>query len=334
MTRRTGRTAAALGVVVALTALSACAPEIPTPQPPAAPAAPGPVLDAEQETTILAAIGQTLAQTQEARSADGLEARLSGPALAIRESELKVADRLGSDEYLTALPTEVVSTTTPVDTGWPRTVVAISEQPELQTERLLVLEQEDPRSNYRLWGWVRLFPKVVLPAFASLEVGSQSVAPDAEGLVVTPQTAIDRYADVLTKKSKSEHADAFVADPFREQIAQIAKLQNKALKAADGKQTMTFTPVPGAVESVSTADGGAVVVGELKTLEVRTAEKGAVLSPGTAIEKALAKKLKVKNEMTISYTTVVALYVPPAAADGQVSVLGVEHVATAAGIPD
>src|SRR5690606_17323530 len=106
------------------------------------------------------------------------------------------------------------------------------------------------------------------------------------------------------------------------------------LKAADGKQTMTFTAVPGAVEAVGTADGGAVVVGEMTVLEVRTAEEGAVLSPGTAIEKALARKLKVKNEMTISYTTVVALYVPPASAGGQVTVLGVEHVATAAGIPD
>lgn len=335
MTRRTGRTAAALGVAVVLTALGACAPEIPTPEPPAAPAAPGPVLDEEQEAKILDAIGTTLAKTQEARSAKGLGERLTGPARAIRESELKVADRIDSDEYLTALPTEVVSTTSPVESQWPRTVVAISEQPELQTERLLVLEQADARSNYQLWGWVRLFPKVVLPAFASLEVGSQSVAPDAEGLLVTPQTAVDQYADVLTKKAKSKHADAFADDPFREQIAEISKLQNKALKAADGKQTMTFTPVPGAIEAVGTADGGAVVVGELKVLELRTAEKGAVLSPGTAIEKALLpKKTKVKNEMTISYTTVVALYVPPAAGGGQVSVLGVEHVATAAGIPD
>jgi len=334
MTRRTGRTAAAIVVAIVLTALGACAPELPTPQPPPPPAAPGPVLDEDQEAQILDAIGETLATTQEARSAKGLAERLTGPARAIRESELKVADRLESDDYLTALPTEVVSMTSPVESGWPRTIVAISEQPELQTERLLVLEQAEARANYRLWGWVRLFPKVVLPAFASLEVGSLRVAPDAEGLVATPQAAVEQYADVLTKKTRSKHADAFAQDPFREQISQISKLQNKALKAADGKQTMTFTPVPGAVQALSTADGGAVVVGELKTLEVRTAEKGAVLSPGTAIEKALAKKLKVKNEMTISYATVVALYVPPAAADGQVSVLGVEHVATAAGIPD
>lgn len=334
MTRRTIRRAVGTGLAVALMTLGACAPEIPRPQPPAAPAAPGPVLDEAQERGILEAIGETLTTTQEARSASGLAERLSGPAHAIRESELAVAKRLESDEFVTALPTAVVSATSPIGAGWPRNVMAVSEQPELQTERLLVLEQTDARSNYRLWGWVRLFPELVLPAFAALDVGSVSVAPDADGLLVTPQSAVDRYADLLTKKTKSDHADAFAADTFREQIAQISKLQNKALKAADGKQTMTFTPVPGAVKALGTADGGAVVVGEMTALEVRTAEKGAVLSPATGIEKALARKLKVKNEMTISYTTVVALYVPPAGAGGQVTVLGVEHVATAAGIPD
>ena len=335
MTRATvRRRAVALALVLALAPLAACAPEIPTADPPAVPASAPPVLDAAQEDEILGAVGQTLAATQEARSAGGLDARLAGPALAIRTSELTVAKRLSSDDFVTVLPTEVVSATTPTAQDWPRTVLAVSEQPELQTERLLVLQQPEARANYRLWGWVRLFPKVVLPSFAAAQVGSPTVAPDAEGLVVTPQAAVDQYADLLTKRKKSDFADAFAADPFREQIAQISSLQNKALKAADGKQTMTFTAVPGSLAAIGTVDGGAVVVGELKVLEVRSAEKGAVLSPGTDIEKALAKKLKVKNEMTITYTTVVALRVPPASVGGQVAVLGVEHVATEAGIPD
>ena len=54
-------------------------------------------------------------------------------------------------------------------------------------------------------------------------------------------------------------------------------------------------------------------VTEARTVLISPFDKTAM----TAIEKALAKKLKVKNEMTISYTTVVALYVPPAAAGGQ-----------------
>lgn len=330
----THRRITALAVAVALASgVAGCASAPPPVDPPPAPAVAPPVLDAAQESAILADVGETLAATAEARSAKGLAARLSGPALAIRKSELAVAKTLKKDDYLTELPTSVVSTTTTTEQGWPRSVVAVSEQPELQTERLLVLTQDDARSDYRLWAWARLFPKVVLPPLATVAVGSPQLAPDAEGLLVTPQAAVDAYADVLTKPKKSEHLDELGDDPFREQVAKISALQNKALKAASGKQTMTFTPVPGSVVSIGTVDGGAIVVGEMTVLEVRTAEDGATISPGTDVEKALTKKLDVANEMTISYTTVVALRVPPAGSADKITALGVEHVATGASIP-
>ena len=332
---RTHRTALAASALALALGLAACAEPLPTPTPAATPVQAPPVLTPEQSAAILASIGETLATTDEARSDKGLKDRLSGPALAIRKVELAVAKATKKDDPLTKLPTTALSMTSPVEQAWPRAALVVSEQPELETERLLVLEQDEARDPWRLWSWVRLFPGVTLPRFAAATVGSGAVGADDDGYLVTASEALERYADVLSKPKKSKHLDLFADDPFRERVAQLSKLQNAALKPADGKQTMTFTAVPGALHAFATVDGGMLVVGELTALEDRVAEKGAKISPVDDVEKHLTKKLKVENSMALTYTTVVAIHVP---ADGsaatKLDVLGVEHAATKASIPE
>lgn len=337
MTRtvRLRRSALAASAVALALGLASCAEPLPTPAPAAPPIQAPPVLTPDQSAAILAAIGETLATTDEARSDKGLKERLAGPALAIRKVELAVAKEKKSDDPLTKLPTTALSMTSPVAQSWPRSVLVVSEQPELETERLLVLEQDAARDPWRLWSWVRLFPGVTLPRFAAASVGSAEVGADDEGYLVTASEALERYADVLSKPKKSEHLDLFAEDPFRERIAQLGKLQNAALKPAAGKQTMTFTAVPGALHAFATVDGGMLVVGELTALEDRVAEKGAKISPVDDVEKYLTKKLKVENSMALTYTTVVAIHVPAADAGAStVDVLGIEHAAVKASIPE
>lgn len=332
---RTLRTAAVVPVLALALGLTACAEPLPTPAPAAPPVQAAPVLTTEQSVAILASIGETLATTDAARSDKGLKDRLSGPARAIRKVELAVASATKKDDPLTKLPTTALSLTTPVAQDWPRSALVVSEQPELETERLLVLEQTAARDPWRLWSWVRLFPGVTLPRFAAATVGSAEVGADDDGYLVTASEALERYADVLSKPKKSEHLDLFSADPFRERVAQLSKLQNAALKPAAGKQTMTFTAVPGALHAFATVDGGMLVVGELTALEDRVAEKGAKISPVDDVEKHLTKKLKVANSMALTYTTVVAIHVPAeGTATTTLDVLGVEHAATKASIPE
>ena len=333
---RTHRAALAASALALALGLAACAEPLPTPSPAATPVQAAPVLTPEQSAAILAAIGETLATTDEARNDKGLAERLTGPALAIRKVELAVAKATKSDDPLTRLPTTALSMTTPVEQSWPRAALVVSEQPELETERLLVLEQDAAREPWRLWSWVRLFPGVTLPQFAGPTVGSAEVDADAgDGVLVTATEALERYADVLTRPKKSEHLDLFAGDPFRERVAQLGKLQNAALKPAHGKQTMTFTAVPGALHAFATVDGGMLVVGELTALEDRVAEAGAKISPVDDVEKHLTKKLDVTSSMALTYTTVVALHVPAAGTGATtVDVLGVAHAATKASIPE
>lgn len=332
---RTTRAALAASVLAIALGLGACAEPLPTPSPAANPVQAPPVLTTEQADRILDSIGETLVTTDEARSDKGLKDRLSGPALTMRKVELAVAKATKSDGPLTKLPTSALSLTAPVEQSWPRSALVVSEQPELETERLLVLEQDDARAPWRLWSWVRLFPGVTLPQFAPAAVGSAEIAADADGYLLTASEALERYADVLSKPKKSKHLDLFGDDLFRERVAALGKLQNDALKPADGKQTMTFTAVPDALHAFATIDGGMLVVGELTALEDRVAEKGAKISPVDDVEKHLTKKLKVENSMALTYTTVVAIQVPAATSDqDKAVVLGVAHGATKASIPE
>lgn len=322
-------TLAAAGLLI----FAGCAEPLPQPQPDPAPVMAPPVIDADQNAEILSDIGEVLNHAEEELDASALSKRLSGPALEIRKSELEVAKRSKSTDYISAIPTEVEGVVVPTTVDWPRTAYAISVQPELQTQRLLVLQQSSARAKYKLWGWVKLFPEVELKSFATAATGSPELEPDVSGLVMTPEDSISSYADLLNKGKKSDFADEFESDPFRDAIAQNNKLQNKALKPADGKQTLKFTPVESSVYALGSVEGGALVVGEMSAVEDRVAEKGAILAPSTPVEKALTKKLKITNSMTIGYTTVVAIYVPPAGSGESATVVGVDHVATSADVP-
>lgn len=319
--------------VTGLLILAGCAEPLPQPDPEPAPVMAPPVIDSVQEEAILTDIGKVLDDAESELDASALSKRLSGPALEIRKSEIAVAKTSKSNDYITAIPTELEGVVVPTTLEWPRSTFAVSVQPELQTQRLLVLQQSSARAKYKLWGWVKLFPEVELKSFATSTTGSPELAPDAPGLLMTPEESIENYADLLNKGKKSDFADDFESDPFREAISKNNKLQNEALEAADGKQTLEFTPVESAVYALNSVEGGALVVGELSAVEDRVAEEGAILAPSTPVEKALTKKLEITNSMTIGYTTIVAIYVPPSGSSESATVVGVDHVATSADVP-
>ncbi|WP_265521927.1 hypothetical protein [Oerskovia flava] len=320
----------AAGAVVALT-LAACAQPVPTPDPEASPATPPPVLTEAQDLAVLEEVGSVLEASVAENDPDLLAPRVTGPALDIRTSQLKVAADRDEEALVTALPTEVQQLVVPTTQTWPRTSYAVSVQPEdLQSPRLMVFEQAGARDPYKLWGWVRLFPSTTLPSFADPSIGSDAVGPDDESLALSPADAVAQYVDVLNLGEDSEYDEDFGADPFRTFLEEYAEVQNDALEPADGSMTMTFEAVSDEpVRAVRTADGGALVVARLTSREARTAEEDAEISPATETERSLFGDRDPTNELNVRYIDVVALYVPPADSDELMQAVGSEHVATA-----
>jgi hypothetical protein len=331
-TRR--RLAAATAAVVASTLLAGCGPELPTPEPEAS--AQGPMLTEDQKGDVISAVDAVLKQTSEKRAAEGLDSRLTGPALEIRKSQLQVAKVRKKNDLITDIPAGYLQIIPPSTETWPRMSYSITELTEdLATQRFVAFEQSDPRQPYKMWGWVQALPDSTLPVFADKEVGSEAVPADDASLVTTPTDALNQYADILTRGAKeSKFAKGF--EISESDLLKILEQGAKNLRESEGfedaaaKYSIKYAPRKGDLRAVRTADGGAVVMGVLTGKELLTAEDEAEISPLTETQAALLGDEDPTNVLRVEYTDMVALYVPPKGSDEKIRSIGYQHTATSA----
>jgi len=334
---------AKVGAALTLTALlvSGCAPSpVPVLHPVEIPS--GPVLTQDQTYQLLDHVTIILNAASTARDPAQLSERLTGPALAIRTSQLQVAQIRDDDSQVTDIPDTYQQLIVPTTENWPRTLFAITAVTgQLQPPRLLALVQDTARDRYRLWGWVQLQPGVTMPAFNDPRVGSAEVAADDSAeLLMSPAEAIRQYADLLVHQNESEYAPNFQPledDQLRSLLAGLREAQETALLGERIEGTYYFDAVPAegvAVKAVRSAEGGAMVMGEIHTSERLTAMEGAVLRPSTLTAQALLEGQEFTNLLTASYVDVIALYVPPADSGEVVRLLGYSHIQTGASVAD
>ncbi len=313
----------ALVAAVLLGSVAACAAPLPEPLPDPAPAAPPPAVSVEQLDRILSDVAATLEEADAAGSAELLDPRIDGAAHRIRSVEYLLA-AAGDPDAVTPIPAEAETLVVPTTDTWPRTVMVVTEPPaDLQAPLLLVLVQSEPRSQYELQAWARLFPGVVTPPTTQPEIGSSPVRPDAEGLVASPELVVAQYIDLLTHGAESEHAEAFTEDPLRAGIATTREAFAASASVNGGTLTETYQPAGPGPYAIATAGGGAIVVGVIETLTTITlADSVLTLGDQTA---ALLGKDTVSNSVAFTWLSVVVFAVPPAGSSDPIEVLGAEH---------
>lgn len=318
-------------VALAATAsvLAGCAAAPPSPHPQAAPAVPPPVLSVSQTTTVLADLGKVLTGADTALDSNGLAARVMEPAISMRHAEYVRAQATSNQRPPTALPTSAQAVIEPRTSGWPRTQVVVTVQPDdLQAPRLLVLQQTTARDPYRLWGWARLFPGVSMPATATPGVGSPVLAADASGLLVRPDQVLPAYADVLSNGDASQSVSQFATDPFRTSVT--AARQTLATNVKDvGTAAETYTPDPAPLTVIGTVDGGALVVGKVTTVSTVSITVGGAKLTLSPVESALAGASEATHSLVRTYTDVLVFRVPPTGATTPVQLVAAEAVLTA-----
>src|SRR5699024_6419521 len=102
---------------------------------------------------------------------------------------------------------------------WPRTALVVTEIPDdANTPLLIGLRQDDPRSSYQMFSWVRLLPGVTMPETEVAEIGSTPVDVEDDVFLVSAAEALEQYADLLTEGSDSDYEDVFAEEPFREAV--------------------------------------------------------------------------------------------------------------------
>jgi len=318
--------------LAAAAVLAGCAVPLPEVEADPAPEGPQPALDEPQVDRVLAAVGESLAAADAAQDASLLAPRVSGPALKLREAEYVLAQATADSDSPTApqtLTTEPQVIAVSQGEDWPKTIFVFTTIADgMNTPLLLGLQQDDPRSPYHLFSWVRLLPEVTTPPMAVIAEGSPQVAPDAEGLVLTPTQTIAAYADVLSD-SESDYANTFAPDVFRTFVNEDRIAIAESVEDA-GEYTEAFAAdTDVAPVSLATADGGAIVFGAIRSTQTyeRTVDDSEMTVGGQiALLAGEEGSIGVETSVTASYYLTVAFYVPPAAEGATIQVLGAERV--------
>ncbi|MFD1507462.1 hypothetical protein FE374_13295 [Georgenia yuyongxinii] len=308
-TRRSARLAA--GGAVALALLAGCSTELPQPEPePTAETAP-PVLDADRFDRVLEETAAAFAAADEARDPEALRPRVTAPALDMRAAEYRLAEAVGDDAapspVTTATQVEAVAATY----EFPRTGMVITQVPEgANLPLLLGFTQSEAREQFKLWGWVELFPGSTTPPLIHPDTGSAQLGADSEGLVATPAQVVERYVDTLNNDD-SEFADQFAEDPYKESSKKATTDLDSRIEAA-GEASIAFEVGDDGLLALATADGGAIVLGELRSVQtIRKTVPGASLTIGGEIGALLGDDTEVRGTVSGTSDVLVAFYVPP-----------------------
>ncbi len=322
LTRTWTRAFAAGAAFVTAISMAAC---MPSPQAAEDPAD-TPVVTPAQEQTIRENILKTITAADEARDTEALSARMSGPALAVRESQLKIAKTNNHLDSSATIPDSLSQSVVSTSKSWPRVLFAITTvTDQQQSQRLLVLDQESASSNYKIWGLVRLFSGVQMPRFNVATIGSAQGNASSEGLKVTPAQAAEQYADILQNGSKSKYAKNYADDAFRQQLVTLTESVQSAITQNEGTQSQKYTADTKNIKVLHTADGGALAVIQIQSVWTRTAGGSRKSLPASESETALFGNAESTNTLEVTYVNEVAIYIPASGSSEQIRAVGAER---------
>jgi hypothetical protein len=331
MTRRQARPRfVRLGAVLAAAAvvLAGCAIPLPTVEADPPLEGPQPALDEVRLDRVLSTVSDVLATADEDSDGDVLSDRFVGPALHTREAEYTLAAATADGDDPTA-PQQLTTDPQVLVVGnsdtWPKRIFVFTTIADgMNTPLLIGLEQTDPRADYKMFSWVRLLPEITTPATAVPAVGSPQVAADATGLLLSPNEAMRGYATLLTEGGEAQF---FEDDIFRTFVADDREAIQESVEDA-GEYSETFEVTGFTPRSLETADGGAIVIGALRSDQVyeRTIEDSEMTVGGNIALLAGTDSIDVEESVTAGYYLMVAMYVPPKGAGGKIQVLGAERV--------
>ncbi|MCS5718625.1 hypothetical protein N1027_10815 [Herbiconiux sp. CPCC 205763] len=287
---------------------------------------PTPAVTEAQLEGIVANISSVTAAADAASSKDELADRFTGPALDLRSATYAI--RAGYPEYPApqAIPAGPLQVVLPQATdSWPKTVFTIVQGTDTTVPPVaLMLVQETPRSNYKVYYEITLEPDTSLPPVAAASVGTTRLPLDTKLLTMTPDELKTAYADILSVGDASQYIDKIDAtgDTLRTQVGVDYKNAKKA--GIGSSATIDFAQVPGTGESIplATSDSGALVAVDLRESETaKPIESGATVSAEGAV-KALSGITETAKGVEATYGYQLLFYIPPFGDPGKAELLG------------
>ncbi|WP_129545567.1 hypothetical protein [Arthrobacter dokdonensis] len=283
----------------------------------AAPTAGLPVLLDSQVQKIAAAVSTVVASGDNAKNAKELEPRVAGLALQIRAANYKIRSKVSKQAAVDPVnSTKLLARVVTTDSTWPRSAMIVTQGEGNALPQLLTLVQASARENYKLINATPLLPGQTFPTVD--KEGAASVPLNsATGLQMSPKDAIAALSDRLTKadsKWKSTFKDSVYIPSVLNTQAQVLK------EAKDATYVFSHTPDMKTALAMRTADGGAMVVAGYTFGIDATSKAEATLTIG-ADAAVFAGGTETTKGFVLSYAEPIVMYIPPASAKGQISIV-------------
>jgi hypothetical protein len=288
-------------------------------------AAAAPAVTAAQLERIITRISAVATEADADRNSELAATRFTGAALLERESNYMTRGKVSDYPAPRTIPSSPVLLSLPQATDvWPRSVfTVVGDQENTETPLIaMMLQQEDPRANYKVAYAVALEPNATIPESAPASIGAAFIPPDSPLMLVTPADLAAQYSDLVENGAESEYAASFAeTDPFRDLIAADRKAKTDGLEET---ASIEFASSAGSTDplGLSTISSGAIVAVSIQEKETaKPTEKGAVVKLKGAIA-ALVGVDETAKGSEATYADQLLFYVPPADSTDQVVLLG------------
>lgn len=283
-----------------------------------------PAVTQQQGERILTRISEQVAKADAAKDPAAAALRLTGSALAARETDYKLRDVAGHTA-LSAVPDKPVKIILPeAYDGWPRTFFAVIETGDV----ILSVTQEDPWSPYKVSREAELVSQASLNLAPSY-VGAISIDPDSPFLALAPNKVAAAYADILTNGDSSAFAAQFDStnDPFRKLVADNRATRLQAFNQTGAQTgTLTYAASAGPDEPISlaTLDSGAIVAVTVHESDtVKPTNTDAVIKlDNNAIVQTLTGVNQSSTGFTTTFVDQLFFFVPSQSSSKRIQLLG------------
>jgi hypothetical protein len=301
----------------------------PTATPKAAPTSSleAPAVTPSQLQHIVDEVSTVSAKADAALNTTLIGTRFAGPALELRTANYAERKADSTLPGAAAIPSSEIDLTLPqASNTWPRTVMTVvqNKNDAKVAPQALMLVQQTPRSNYKVEYAVALQPKAQLPKVAPATIGAPAIPAGIKLLKLAPTDLAAAYGDILMKDKASTSYDLFQADgdDFRTQVGLAAKQAEIAALPTTATAAFSNTPGTGQVLSLSTNDSGALVAVNLDENQTVTPAKAGATLTAVGATKALLGKATTTTGFARTYGDQLLFYVPRAAQDAKIVLLG------------
>ncbi|NBW73412.1 MAG: hypothetical protein EBR26_03255, partial [Microbacteriaceae bacterium] len=281
---------------------------------------------------IVREVASTVKSSDTNRDQQKLLTRVAGPALELRKVQYFLQGKNKKIPKLPEIIASPISIALPMqlpdaELGWqPRTIMVVTKSDSTATApQMLVLHQETPRENYKLWYLIDLLPTAEFPTVAAQDVGAISVAADNEYLVTRLPSIPFKYGDTLNKGGASKYYSEFnlISDKFYAQVSETQAKQRESLQKA--KVAIRFQHTlgdPNILGMLTLDSGGLIAVAMDDTSIIRPQVRGSAVSVTQLDHKILLDAPGSATGIKIVYRNMMLFYVPVAGSVDKMTLLG------------